>query len=351
MKKIKIVMADQDENYLLPLEKKFTDELKETADIMTITSKTYFNDFFREGKIIDILVVSEDLFRQNLFMHDIKDICILTEDKGKCLGSEQTDCCYIEKYTSVKEIYSQVINRKAIVQLDSKQMGEKSTKIISVYSPIGGCGKTTVAAGIALQLSRYNRKALYMGLDNLQAFGYLMEEERFLQLAMEKMIKKGMIDSGFKQCIYHGKLNVIPPFSRQLCSLNIAGQELVNLAQTIQKWNDYDYIIVDLPSDISEMTTRFMSISEYSTILTMQDTISAYKMEQLVKNINCSDQETFLAVCNKYEADKENGLLHNQKLADLNIRKYIPLIPELTSNYIGKLEENDELHSLACMFL
>ena len=69
MAKSTIILADTDEKFLTPLELKFVEELDEDADIELITDSSYFNEYFSSPQSANVLVVSEDLYPNNLQKH------------------------------------------------------------------------------------------------------------------------------------------------------------------------------------------------------------------------------------------------------------------------------------------
>ena len=109
MKKPIIVLADTDENYLAPLEEKFIDETGDHIDLEIITDPLFFNEYFSQPQKIDILVISEDLYRTDLHRLNIRYIFLLTEEPDEG-GTDDLRCHSIYKYTSTKEIYHRIVS-------------------------------------------------------------------------------------------------------------------------------------------------------------------------------------------------------------------------------------------------
>ena len=62
MNKLKIVLADTDENYLAPLERKFIDEFEDNGEIHVITDREYLRKYFSVPQSLDILLIDEAVF-------------------------------------------------------------------------------------------------------------------------------------------------------------------------------------------------------------------------------------------------------------------------------------------------
>jgi len=103
MSKLTIIIADEDENYLSPIEIKFLEEIGDVAEIITITDRDYFDEYFGIPRKVDVLIIDKIFYKDYLSKHDINKIFILNETSDKIAENE------IYKYTSVKDIYDEVI--------------------------------------------------------------------------------------------------------------------------------------------------------------------------------------------------------------------------------------------------
>lgn len=321
MNKLKIVLADTDENYLAPLERKFIDEFENIGEIHVITDKEYLRQYFSAPQSLDILLIDETVFDMEMVKHDIGNIFILTEQSEK-REFDNWNISYINKYTSVKEICSEVMDNMAT---DVGLSAGESTKIIMVYSPIGGIGKTTVAAGLCGALAQKHKRVLFIGTDTLQTFGYLVEGGAVLAAGLEKyfVTHSENIYEELKPYIKKGLFHILPPFIRALSSLNITGSDYAYLIDKIKTTGEYDYIIIDSSSDFTEHTSLLMGKADYKLILVGQDRNSAGKLACLLNNIDCSDTSRYIFVCNKYRSDKENMLVTSEYLSKCRIKEYV----------------------------
>ena len=89
MTKINILIVDADERYVGPLERKYTMELKDKANIAVITDVNYLTVLFSNPQTFDILLINERLYNIDIEKHNIGNILIRTEseeEEGRVKG-------------------------------------------------------------------------------------------------------------------------------------------------------------------------------------------------------------------------------------------------------------------------
>lgn len=351
MANIKILLADADDKYLMPLERKFIDGLEDKADLIVITDPDYLKRFFSTPQKIDILIINEELYDTELERHNIANTFVLTEQEISDGKSGDSEMNRIYKYTSVKEIYNEVINKSSTRSVPLNNTEE--TKIIMMYSPIGGIGKTTFSAALCEAIVKYHKKVLFIGMDSLQTFGSVIGDLPAMESGTEKMMieKNEYIYEIVKSKIVVKGFDVLPPFYLSLPSLNVKGEDYINLLNSIKGTKDYDYIIVDGTSDFTEDISRMMGTANHTIIIAGQDKSAVYKLECLLRNIDCSDNERFVFVCNKYQSNKENHLMNNRFTQSCKISEYIDYQTEGSGSESSCLSNNRSIQQLALMFI
>lgn len=110
MARPRVIVADTDESYVIPLQKKFAELFADKIDLEIITDKDYFNQLFSLSQHADILLVSDTLYNSGLKKHDIRHLMILSEhyEPGQ---TDELDICRLFKYTSVREIFNEITGR------------------------------------------------------------------------------------------------------------------------------------------------------------------------------------------------------------------------------------------------
>ena len=105
MAKPRIIIADTDIGYIIPLQLKFVDEFFEKVDIEIITSREYFEDLFAVPQKADVLIISEELYGSAILKHNIAHIFLMTEQYEE-EETHELKVNRIFKYTSIKEIFN-----------------------------------------------------------------------------------------------------------------------------------------------------------------------------------------------------------------------------------------------------
>ncbi|WOO37836.1 AAA family ATPase [Anaerocolumna sp. AGMB13020] len=351
MANIKIVLADTDDKYLMPLERKFIDGLEDKADLIVITDPDYLKEYFSEPQRVDILIINEELYDAELERHNIASVFILTEQELLNNNTGDAEANRIYKYTSVKEIYAEIIGKSSA---RSETLNTKEeTKILMMYSPIGGIGKTTVSAALCEALAKYQKKVLLIGIDSLQTIGSVIPQLPFMESGTEKLLieKSEYVYEAVKTKIINRTFDLLPPFHLSLPSLNIKGEDYINLINGIRDSKDYDYVIVDGATGFTEDLSRLMGVADHTIILAGQDKNAVYKLDCLLRNIDCSDNDRFVFVCNKYRNNRENFLANGYMTNFCRVSEYIELWTENSASEEGVLTNNRSIQKLALMFI
>ncbi|MBC8060469.1 MAG: AAA family ATPase [Clostridiaceae bacterium] len=322
MSKLVVVLADTDEKYLMPLELKFIEGFGDKANIEIISDKDYFKEYFSTLKKIDILVIHEELYTRDLEKHSIANLFILTELNGVS-ATEDLSTNKIYKYTSVKEIFNALMSTTSTKSL--RPVHQEENKVLMVYSPSGGAGKTTVALGLCAAFAKCHKRVLYLNTETLQRYNFMLGNKGFCPLGFEKHLiqqNENIIDY-LPGVVGVELFDYLLPFRQSISSLNINMEHYKHLIERVRLSGQYDYIVVDSSSDFTCEKTMMMSYCHKVMIITRQDAVSVSKLEGLLANIDCSDNNKFMFVCNKYSGESVNSLISNNITNKCEISEYI----------------------------
>ena len=175
MAKPRIIIADTDINYIIPLQLKFVEDFFELVDLEIITDEDYFNELFSTPQNAEILIVSEELYKQSVQRHNISHAFLMTEQYEEDQTADLR-VNFIFKYTSIKEIFNEIIGKSADV-LNIKREYKQEMEVVLFYSASGGTGKTTLAMGVAASLTKNYKRVLYVNAARLQSFYHFLENK------------------------------------------------------------------------------------------------------------------------------------------------------------------------------
>lgn len=324
MAKPRVIIADTDVNYIIPLQLKFVEDFFDKVDLEIITEESYFNELFSVPQRADILIVSEELYDITLQRHNIAHTFVMTEQHEE-EGTADLNVDHIFKYTSIKEIFNEIISKSAEV-LGVSQDSKQETQVILVYSASGGTGKTTVALGMSASLTKNYKRVLYINASRLQVFQHMLENTT--AIASSEVYAKlsnvsESIYSEIKHVIRQENFYYLPPFKAALMSLGLEYKVYEKIILSAKKSGDYDFIIVDTDSTFDEDKATLLNIADKVVIVTNQSLASVTATNLLVSNVNGINQDKYIFVCNNFNKEKDNALISPNITLKFTVNEYI----------------------------
>lgn len=340
MAQTQIVIADCDEKYLLTLERLFIQEYKFTAEINLISDTKVLKEFFMQPQKIDILLINENLYDDTFIRHNVSYLFVLTEETFE--SAENSNKLY--KYIGGKNLMDNVINKSGISH--ETNLHSDIATVVMAFSPVGGVGQTTLSVGVCTAMARNFRRTLFISIESLQTFGYLLEDKQKLQAGTEKTLqqKSKYAYEKVKPMIISQLYDILPPFPVSLASLGISQEHFIHLIDLIKSSGDYDYIIVDAGRDFTPGTTSLMSMADRIMIVGTQKEDDTYRVNCLLENIDCSDVNRFVMVCNKYDKEEKDYLENiKDKCPPIKYVEFDSKIAPKNGDYLAKMKSMQAL--------
>ena len=350
MSKPLIVLADRDEKYIATLEYKFLDALGDAVELEIITDEEYFQSYFQTSRTAEIVAVGESLYFGELQKHNISNLFLLSEEQENG-NTEELTVTRIFKYSAIKEIYNELIYRsRDKIMVGNRE--QEDTKVIALYSAVGGTGKTSLSLGLADGLVKNHQRVFYMNTESMQSFAYYLRDMSGMPSQGYRCFRDDAahIYHNMKEYIRKEGFSYLPPFDATLDALNCSYDIYKGMIQSIKESGEYDFVIVDIEAGYTKEKMELLQLADKVLMVVLQDALSAYKTEYLLQNIELRDREKYIFLCNRFDADKENAYANSQMLKKFAINEYIENIEEK----IEKLEQLSGLNSiqkLAYMFI
>lgn len=352
MAKPRIIIADTDANYIIPLQLKFVEEFFEKVDLEIITEEDYFNELFLTPQRADILIVSEELYDSSIQRHNISHVFLMTEQYEE----ESTADLLVKrifKYTSIKEIFNEIIGKSAEA-LNIQEKIKKETQVILVYSASGGTGKTTVAMGISGCLTQNYKNVLYINAERLQTFQNLLENKSPISTSDIYAKLNNPNDNVYgeiKHIIRKEIFNYLPPFKGALMSLGIKYSVFEKIIMSAKRSNEYDFIVVDADVAFDDEKAQIINLADKVIIVTEQTENAVCATNVLVSNINGINQEKYIFVCNKFRNDIYNALITPKLDIKFPINEYIGNFGENISVNVEMLTKQNSIRKIAFLVM
>ena len=324
MGKPRVIIADRDFSYIIPLQQKFVADFFEKIDLEIITDERYFEELFSVPQKAEVLIISEALYTQSIQRHDIGNVFVMNEEKEEDVTGDLT-INHIYKYTSIMEIFNEIVE-KSSDSLNIETKDKKETQVILVYSATGGVGKTTVAMGISACLAQKHKRVLYLNADHLQTFQRMLDNDTPIS-ASDVYRKMSDPDEEIYEEIKHvirtEQFHYLPPFKAALLSLEMSYSVFEKIALSAKRSREYNYIIIDAGSGFDVDKVRLFELADKVVIVTNQTAAAVYGTNVLVDNITGINSEKYLFVCNNFNKDEENALTEYRTAPKFQVSDYI----------------------------
>lgn len=342
-----IILADTDEKYLSPLELKFLGELGDTIELELITDSVFYEEHFSQPRKADILVVSEDLYTSDIQKHNINNIYVLAEqpDNG---GTEDLAITKIYKYTSIKEIYNQIISSSSgVIKAETEKT--KETMVVLLYSASGGVGKTTLAMGISACLAESFKKVLYVNAERINTFGSYLNNKADMSGSVYSELASGGADifNRIRHVVRSEKFDYLPPLGGALSSLNIDFSIYDEIIQSAKLTKEYDVIVVDTDIIFDENKANLITKANKVIMVLGQSKQSVYAMNTLMKNMSCNDSEKYYFVCNNFDSAKSNALIDGEDKPRFMTNEYVKHIKNIDEMTLSDLCTKTDMQKIA----
>lgn len=324
MARPRIIVADTDISYIIPLQLKFVEEFFEKIDLEIITDEAYFDELFATPQRVDILIVSEKLYSQTMQRHNISHIFIMNEQYEEDQTAD-LNVNRIFKYTSIKEIFNEITSKSADV-LQTGKYTKPETQVVLFYSACGGTGKTTAAMGVSAALTKNYKRVLYINAAHLQVFQHMLKNHSAITAAdvYAKLASAGEnIYSDIKYVIRKELFSYLPPFKAALMSLGLNYSIFEQIILSAKKSGDYDFIVVDTDVTFDEDKAALLNIADKVIVVVKQTPASVLATNILVSNINGSSADKYVFICNDFEKEEENALISPNVALKFSVSDYI----------------------------
>lgn len=324
MAKPRIIIADTDFNYIIPLQLKFVEDYFEEVELEIVTDEDYYEILFSSPQRADILIISEELYSLSIRKHNISHVFLMTEQ----YEADQTadlNINRIYKYTSIKEIFNEITGKSADV-FKNKKGTTQETQIVLVYSASGGTGKTTLAMGISASLTKNYKRVLYLNASRLQSFQYLLDNPSGITAAEVYNRLANPTDaiySDIKHVIRKEIFSYLPPFKAALMSLGVQYSVFLEIIKAAKKSGDYDFIVVDADITFDEDKAELINIADKVLVVTNQSFAAVTATNVLVSNVNGMDSDKYIFICNDFVKENNNALISPNITLKFTVSDYV----------------------------
>ncbi|MGL5150381.1 MAG: AAA family ATPase [Clostridium sp.] len=339
MKELCLVVYDEDFYYVEEFIKFFNNNYGTFFRVIGVTSKSKLENLIYSGRTIDILLVNEELRNTSTEISMIKTVITLCENHRNNDLDIKKICKYQNGHaicSCIKKIYS------SLNQSISFNKNEKM-KVLTLFSPVGGVGKTTLSLLFAIRLTKEGKKVLLLNLEQISSLDiYFNTEDKVNTIAdlfyrasesveIGKETLNGIIKRDSSTNVYY-----INPVNSTLEIEDSTGNNLIYLLDSIKRQCDFDYVIVDSGSRLDNSLKRLGDYSDKFIGVLEPSNISVVKTKKLLDEF-LNDENTILIV-NKYHLNGGGKIFDEHRYLKDKIYSFIAY-----DNYLSKNESLEML--------
>ncbi|MCM1213273.1 MAG: hypothetical protein NC331_11530 [Lachnospiraceae bacterium] len=277
---VRIAVADNDKEYL----DRLVSVLEEYKDlVLSVYTDADSLETALTSRKFDIILFDSDLYDgQTALNKDMLAVMLL--DDAKAVPAGCGNCHKVNKYQRISNIYKQILEMYSEVCQDVGEfMGRQWGMSVAFYSPIGGCGKTTLALVAASKLAMRGYKTFYINLEDIAS------EDCYLPQSDGKGLSElvGSLGSGINfpmklQSLLQTKsdnLYYLKHFDSPNDIYAMTAQDIGELLTEISRSGLFEYIVVDMGVALDARALSIFEQVEKIILVEKPDAIAIHKMQ------------------------------------------------------------------------
>lgn len=298
---ISVAIADTNRNYL----ERLVEVLQEYEDLsVSVFTNAKLLEEALASKHYDIVLFDADISEKRLTLSNVKlKVCLYSENAQQT--ALYTDCIKVNKFQRISKIYKEMIKAYA----DKAGYLENCTNtadtiVLGVYSPIGGCGKTTISLSIACKLRAIGKEVMFISMEQLDSascvYAHTDEADGITVLleAMEEDVNFELKCKGLAKKTLNG-ISYIEGFERFVDYNIVTKDEVGALIDAIRKCGICDVVVIDMESRMDSISQAILEKSEHIVVVEKQGDVAARKMNMFTKQaLACEYKNKMCSVTN-----------------------------------------------------
>lgn len=281
---IRLAIADSNGEYL----KRLLNVLEEYKDLSfsVYTDKKSLEKALLE-RSFDVLLFDASVYEGQVSLGKTSlGIMLLHEDEdvpAVCIAFPK-----IKKYQRISGIYKKILELYADVCGDSGVLSDqKKTKIVAFYSPIGGCGKTTMALAAASRLAMMGQKTFYVNLEGIASEGCYLPQKG--EKGMSEMLGALGTNVNFRvklQGLMQTKIDnlfYLNHFDTPNDMYELKPEEISELIASIYMTGLFDFLVMDMDTSLDEKALKIFEAADKIVIIEKSDAMAEGKLGVFLK--------------------------------------------------------------------
>jgi len=311
--RLNFVVADADEEYVESLVEYLISDYSEFFQVSSFTRQDCLVEFMQVTDVkVDILLIDPRMYPDSLPTEKVNALVFLSPGN---VSENFNRLDSINKYQHADRLVSDIIRIFSEKYRESRciKYGDRDTKVVAVYSPAGGTGKTCIAAASSIICSQMGLAVFYLNLENVHAEGYFSGSERgqnFSNIIYHLKEKDGNLALKIEgaRCIHEqSNVHYFPPPDSIVEFDELFPGELERLIRQFKAMGRYDIVFVDMSSSLDKRNLTLLEESDEIFLILTPDPVCEAKAKALFSEIDLLSQKNRLSfhskltvVLNKY---------------------------------------------------
>lgn len=302
-----LVIIDTDSEYVKGIEEDVIRNYAERVDVQILTDQSYIDAYFSEKRDIDVLIVDENNYGPYLSEHNIRQTFLMLSEIA--IDREvPANVRPMVKFLPREEVFRAINDTFAHFDLEgSLDPGRENrvTRVIGVYSPIGGCGKSLISIGLSRKLYRLDQRVLLVGCDDVQSFEAFYDMKDFAEDRLAKKLIEQDEETYWLIMQNTGSdgFHYLKPFSRVPHALGVGRTQWRPFLTLMREKKDYDYIVLDIGSRVDEASRALMDRVDVIVLVTEPNLIATRKMLRISGDTDMLPAKQCFIISNQYHSD------------------------------------------------
>lgn len=281
-------------------------------DIFSFASSEALSDFLVRSDKKDVLLINKKIYQKELQLRNVDDVLLLSDDRADDpAGGAET----LFKYRHAERLVADMLRLHASRSAKACSVsGHSNTRVVCVYSPSGGAGKSSIAAGCSIVCARKGLKTFYLNMEDMPSTDLFFRseaEQSFSNVIFHlkgKGPNLGLKLEGAKSCdIKTGVCYYAPPDS-VLELEELSDEDIVKLVKGLKENAVYDTVFADMPCGLNKRSLALLCCADAILLVLSPDEVSGRKLKQLEAAIEILKSkygarmsDRMITVLNKYD--------------------------------------------------
>ncbi len=291
MRRLNLVIADTDEVYVQNVVNYLLTNYLQRLQVSSFTKQELLYDFLSGLNRVDVLLISPDMCSETMPKKSDTKMFLLTQGETS-VKDEGRD--FIDKHQVGDEFINKLLDMFSEGEEDAVILEEPArdieTKVVAIYSPIGGTGKTTIAINSAVYCAKKGLKVFYLNLETFQStpLFFNCKSDRNLSELLRCLKQGENLGTKIKEirqidpdCNVH---YFVPP--EDIIDLKETdSREIKALIDAFRSIRLYDIVILDMSSELNDRNIALLETSDEVVMVLAQDAVSNIKAEYVSEQL------------------------------------------------------------------